>query len=147
MVLPLFKTTSPYFTTPSFLWEKYEPPIFWKCRKLNPPPPSPTLYKRKRGLPTMCLVIHFSSVRPIIVNFSFIVISWTWSSMRHEVIIWLFGKIFEKITTLCFVISLYDKNRFIFSIYFYIIRFVLYSWNLCFLQLLEKIFFSPFVIK
>ena len=47
--------------------------------------------------------------------------------MRHAVIIWLFGKIFEKITTLCFVLSLYDKNIFIFAIYFYIICLVLYS--------------------
>ena len=31
---------------------------------------------------------------PIIVNFSFIVISCTRSSMRHVVIVWLFGKIF-----------------------------------------------------
>ena len=42
--------------------------------------------------------------------------------------------IIEKMTTLCFVLSLYDKNRFIFTIYFYIICLVLYSWNLCFLQ-------------
>ena len=51
----------------------------------------------------------FWKPRPIIVNFSFIVISCTQSSMQHAVIIWLFGKIFEKITTLCFVLSLYDK--------------------------------------
>ena len=79
--------------------------------------------------------------RSIIVNFSFIDISCIRSSMRHAVLIWLYGKIFEKVTTLCFVLSLYDKNRFIFTIYFYIICFVLYSWNLCLLQLLEKIVF------
>ena len=45
--------------------------------------------------------------------------------------------IIEKIT-MCFVLSLYDKSRFIFTIYLYIICLVLYSWNLCFLQLLEK---------
>ena len=38
------------------------------------------------------IVVYF---RPIIVNFSFIVISCTRSSMQHAVIIWLFGKIFE----------------------------------------------------
>ena len=85
-------------------------------------------YHTRKSLKTWC-----NNIRPIIVNFSFIVISCTWSSMRHAVIIWLFGKIFEKIT-LCFVLSLYDKNRFIFTIYFYIICLVLYSWNLCFLQ-------------
>ena len=55
----------------------------------------------------------------------------------------IFSFIIEKIA-LCFVLSLYDKNRFIFTIYFYIICLVLYSWNLCFLQQLEK---NPFVIK
>ena len=59
-------------------------------------------------------------VRPIIVNFSFIVISCTRSSMRHVVIIWLFGEIFERITTFCFVLSLYDKNRFTFTIYLFL---------------------------
>ena len=49
--------------------------------------------------------------RPIIVNFLFIVICCTRSSMY---------KTFEKIT-LYFVLSLYDKDRFIFTIYFYII--------------------------
>ena len=39
--------------------------------------------------------LQLSMIRPIIVNFSFIVISCTQSLMRHEVIIWLFGKIFE----------------------------------------------------
>ena len=34
-------------------------------------------------------------IRPIIVNFSFIVISCTRSSMRHVVLIWLFDKTFE----------------------------------------------------
>ena len=48
-------------------------------------------------------------LRPIIVNFSFIVISCTWSLMLPGAIIWLFGKTFEKITTLCFALSLYDK--------------------------------------
>ena len=82
------------------------------------------------------VVVFKTFIRPIIVHFSFIVISCTRnsmrSSMRHEVIIWLFGKLFEKIT-LCFVLSLYDKNRFIFTIYFYIVCLVLYSWNVCFL--------------
>ena len=99
-------------------------------------------YDTRKSLKTWC-----NNISPIIVNFLFIVISCTWSSMWHVVIIWLFGKIFEKITMLCFVLSLYDKNRFIFTIYFYITCFVLYSCNLCFLQLLEKKFFSPIMIK
>ena len=46
-------------------------------------------YHTRKSLKTWC-----NNIRPIIVNFSFIVISCTWSSMRHVVIIWLFGKIF-----------------------------------------------------
>ena len=46
----------------------------------------------------------------------------------------------EKIT-LCFVLSLYDKNRFILTIYFYIIYLVLYSWNLFFPVVGKKSFF------
>ena len=63
------------------------------------------------------------NIRPIIVNFSFIVISYTRSLMQHAVIIWLFGKIFEKVTMLRFALSLYGKKIFIFTIYFYIICF------------------------
>ena len=49
--------------------------------------------------------------------------------------------IIEKIT-LCFVLSLYDNNRLIFTIYFYIIWLVLHSWNLFFYTSCRKIFFS-----
>ena len=38
---------------------------------------------------------YFVWFRPIIVNFSFIIISCTQSLMRHTMIVWLFGKIFE----------------------------------------------------
>ena len=78
----------------------------------------------KYGICTGTQQIRTVFIRPIIVNFSFIVISCTRSLMQHAVIIWLFGKN---------NLSLYDKNRFIFTIYFYIVC-LLYSWNLCFLQ-------------
>ena len=50
----------------------------------------------------------------------------------------IFTFIIEKITS--FVLSLYDKSRFIFTIYFYIICLVLYSWNL---GIVGKKFFFP----
>ena len=58
---------------------------------------------------TYCLNLSLTLLRPIIVNFSFIVISCTRSSMLPGMIIWLFGKTFEEITMLYFVLSLYDK--------------------------------------
>ena len=60
----------------------------------------------------------------------------------------IFSFIIEKIATLSFVLSLYHKNRFISTIYFYIICLVLYSWNLFVFTIAgEKKFFSPFMIK
>ena len=54
----------------------------------------------------------------------------------------IFSFIIEKIATLSFVLSLYHKNRFISTIYFYIICLVLYSWNLFVFTIAgEKIFF------
>ena len=54
----------------------------------------------------------------------------------------IFSFIIEKIATLSFVLSLYHKNRFISTIYFYIICLVLYSWNLFVFTIAgEKFFF------
>ena len=91
-------------------------------------------YHTRKSLKTWC-----NNIRPIIVNFSFIVISCTWSSMWHAVIIWLFGKIFEKLTTLCFVLSLYDKNK------YYLFCFVFVE--PVFFTIVWKKFFSSFLIK
>ena len=91
-------------------------------------------YHTRKSLKTWC-----NNIRPIIVNFSFIVISCTWSSMWHAVIIWLFGKIFEKLKTLCFVLSLYDKNKY----YFFCFVFV----EPVFFTIVWKKFFSSFLIK
>ena len=91
-------------------------------------------YHTRKSLKTWC-----SNIRPIIVNFSFIVISCTWSSMWHAVIIWLFGKIFEKLKTLCFVLSLYDKNK------YYLFCFVFVE--PVFFTIVWKKFFSSFLIK
>ena len=90
-------------------------------------------YHTRKSLKTWC-----NNIRPIIVNFSFIVISCTWSSMWHAVIIW-FGKIFEKLTTLCFVLSLYDKNK------YYLFCFVFVE--PVFFTIVWKKFFSSFLIK
>ena len=90
-------------------------------------------YHTRKSLKTWC-----NNIRPIIVNFSFIVISCTWSSMWHVVIIW-FGKIFEKLTTLCFVLSLYDKNK------YYLFCFVFVE--PVFFTIVWKKFFSSFLIK
>ena len=91
-------------------------------------------YHTRKSLKTWC-----NNIRPIIVNFSFIVISCTWSSMWHAVIIWLFGKIFEKLKTLCFVLSLYDKNK------YYLFCFVFVE--PVFFTIVWKKFFSSFLIK
>ena len=91
-------------------------------------------YHTRKSLKTWC-----NNIRPIIVNFSFIVISCTWSSMWHAVIIWLFGKIFEKLTTLCFVLSLYDKNK------YYLFCFVFVE--PVFFTIVWKKIFSSFLIK
>ena len=91
-------------------------------------------YHTRKSLKTWC-----NNIRPIIVNFSFIVISCTWSSMWHVVIIWLFGKIFEKLKTLCFVLSLYDKNK------YYLFCFVFVE--PVFFTIVWKKFFSSFLIK
>ena len=90
-------------------------------------------YHTRKSLKTWC-----NNIRPIIVNFSFIVISCTWSSMWHAVIIW-FGKIFEKLTTLCFVLSLYDKNK------YYLFCFVFVE--PVFFTIVWKKIFSSFLIK
>ena len=91
-------------------------------------------YHTRKSLKTWC-----NNIRPIVVNFSFIVISCTWSSMWHAVIIWLFGKIFEKLKTLCFVLSLYDKNK------YYLFCFVFVE--PVFFTIVWKKFFSSFLIK
>ena len=91
-------------------------------------------YHTRKSLKTWC-----NNIRPIIVNFSFIVISCTWSSMWHAVIIWLFGKIFEKLKALCFVLSLYDKNK------YYLFCFVFVE--PVFFTIVWKKIFSSFLIK
>ena len=91
-------------------------------------------YHTRKSLKTWC-----NNIRPIVVNFSFIVISCTWSSMWHAVIIWLFGKIFEKLKALCFVLSLYDKNK------YYLFCFVFVE--PVFFTIVWKKFFSSFLIK
>ena len=57
----------------------------------------------------------------------------------------IFSFIIEKIT-LCIVLSLYDKNRFIFTIY-YIFVLLCIPGTCAFHNSWEKIFFSPFVIN
>ena len=74
-------------------------------------------------------IIH---VRPIIVNFSFIVISCTWSLMQHAVIIWLFGKIFWKF---CFL----------FPVFFHLFLRVLFIYRYTLKQYNSNIFKLHFV--
>ena len=77
------------------------------------------------------------NLRPIIVNFSFIVISCTQSSMWHAVIIWLFGKILKKITFCSFLtkIDLFSLSIFILSCFVFLEP-VLFTivWNFFFLH-------------
>ena len=53
----------------------------------------------------------------------------------------IFSFIIEKITTLCFVHSLYDKNRFIFTIYFYILSCFVFLEPVLFTIVGKKFFF------
>ena len=58
--------------------------MHWFCKKLE---------KLKYDISLKKII--YVNFRPIIVKFSFIVISCTWSLIRHVVIIWLFGKILK----------------------------------------------------